>query len=71
MVAWIRRSCRARPAPASEPDPFAFTDEVRAFLNAELTPELRRASKCSVGVYAEQIEHDLARIRSGADPCTI
>lgn len=39
------------------PSDLAFRDEVRAFLDAELTPEMRRTSRLMTSVYAP---HDLA-----------
>lgn len=39
------------------PSDLAFRDEVRTFLDAELTPEMRRASRLMTSVYAP---HDLA-----------
>ena len=34
-------------------DDLAFRDEVRAFLDTELTPDMREASRLNSGVFAE------------------
>ena len=36
-----------------EPQDAAFRDEVRAFLAAQLTPELRRAQRLNAAIYPE------------------